>query len=104
MEDKMAKADKDGTTITGAQPKGAFLEGQDRSLGPNDATGLGSAEPYSGGESSGQLADADPRPSEEDIQRDELGPRGVPGKDDPATMTPQREKKIPENNKPGHTA
>ena len=26
--------------------------------------------------------------SEEDIQREQFGPRGVPGKDDPATMTP----------------
>jgi hypothetical protein len=29
----------------------------------------------------------------EDDQREELGPRGVPGKSDPAKMTPQRDKK-----------
>jgi hypothetical protein len=42
--------------------------------------------------------------SEEDIQREEFGPRGVPGKPDPAEMTPQREKKTPKNVDPGHTA
>jgi hypothetical protein len=31
--------------------------------------------------------------SEEDLQREELGPRGVRGKESPAEMTPQREKK-----------
>lgn len=43
-------------------------------------TGIGSPQPYSGGESSGQLSDSEQRPSEEDIQRVELGPRGEPGK------------------------
>jgi hypothetical protein len=33
--------------------------------------------------------------SEDDIQREQLGPRGVPGKADPAKMTPQRDKKTP---------
>ncbi|MEH6953086.1 hypothetical protein V4R08_17895 (plasmid) [Nitrobacter sp. NHB1] len=33
--------------------------------------------------------------SEEDMQREQLGPRGVPGKESPAKMTPQREKKAP---------
>lgn len=42
--------------------------------------------------------------SEEDIQREQLGPRGVPGKESPAKMTPQREKKTPKNVDPGHTA
>jgi hypothetical protein len=32
---------------------------------------------------------------EEDIQREELGPRGVPGDGSPAKMTQQREKKMP---------
>ncbi|WP_342741127.1 hypothetical protein [Bradyrhizobium sp. B117] len=35
----------------------------------------------------------EPERSEDDIQREELGPRGVPGKASPAKMTPQREKK-----------
>lgn len=43
----------------------------------------------------GQLGNGKPRPTEDDIQREELGPRGVPGKADPAKMTPQREKKTP---------
>jgi hypothetical protein len=34
--------------------------------------------------------------SEDHIQREQFGPRGVPGKDDPAKMTPQREKKAAE--------
>ncbi|WP_035972877.1 hypothetical protein [Bradyrhizobium sp. WSM3983] len=35
----------------------------------------------------------EPERSEDDIQREQLGPRGVPGKESPAKMTPQREKK-----------
>jgi len=42
--------------------------------------------------------------SEDEMQREQLGPRGVPGKPDPAKMTPQREKKTPQNVDPGHTA
>jgi len=42
--------------------------------------------------------------SEDDMQREQLGPRGVPGKPDPAKMTPQREKKTPKNVDPGHAA
>jgi hypothetical protein len=46
----------------------------------------------------------EPAKSEEDIQREQLGPRGVPGAPDPAKMTPQREKKTPKHTDPGHTA
>ena len=46
----------------------------------------------------------EPDKTEDDIQREQLGPRGVPGAPDPATMTPQRRKKTPENADPGHTA
>ena len=46
----------------------------------------------------------EPERSEEDIQRDQLGPRGVPGKASPARMTSQREKKTPKHDDPGHTA
>lgn len=42
--------------------------------------------------------------SEEDLQREQLGPRGVPGRESPAKMTPQREKKTPKHVDPGHTA
>lgn len=52
----------------------------------------------------GQLDDGKPRLSEDDMQRAELGPRGEPGKADPARMTPQRRKKTPTNFEPGHTA
>lgn len=51
-----------------------------------------------------QLDDGRPRLSEDDIQRAELGPRGEPGKPDPAKMTPQRRKKTPSDFDPGHTA
>jgi hypothetical protein len=44
------------------------------------------------------------RPTEDDIQRAKLGPRGVPGEPDPAKMTPQRDKKTPKNIDPGQTA
>src|SRR5436853_7798424 len=37
----------------------------------------------------------EPNFSEEDLQREELGPRGVPGEESPTKMTPQREKKKP---------
>ncbi|BAM88259.1 conserved hypothetical protein [Bradyrhizobium oligotrophicum S58] len=46
----------------------------------------------------------EPDRSEDDIQRDQLGPPGVPGARDPAKMTPLREKKTPHNVDPGHTA
>jgi hypothetical protein len=46
----------------------------------------------------------EPNESEDDIQRKQLGPRGVPGVPDPAKMTPQSGKETPENVKPGHTA
>lgn len=46
----------------------------------------------------------EPERSEDDIQREQLGPRGVSGKESPAKMTPQREKKTPKNVDPGHTA
>jgi hypothetical protein len=51
-----------------------------------------------------QTDDGQPRPTEDDIQRDQLGPRGVPGRPDPAKMTPQREKKTPKHIDPGHTS
>ncbi|MBV8696247.1 hypothetical protein [Bradyrhizobium sp.] len=46
----------------------------------------------------------EPEKSEDDIQREQLGPRGVPGAPDPAKMTPQRDKKTPATVDPGHTA
>ena len=51
-----------------------------------------------------QVDDGQPRQSEDDQQREQLGPRGVPGKPDPAKMVPQRRKKTPSNFDPGHTA
>jgi hypothetical protein len=45
----------------------------------------------------------EPEKSEDDIQREQLGPRGVPGAPDPAKMTPQRAKKTPKHVDPGHT-
>jgi hypothetical protein len=41
------------------------------------------------------VKDREPRKSEDEIQREQLGPRGIPGKESPAKMTPQREKKTP---------
>jgi hypothetical protein len=41
------------------------------------------------------LNGVEPEKSEDDIQREQLGPRGVPGAPDPAKMTPQRAKKAP---------
>lgn len=53
---------------------------------------------------SGQTDDGKPRLSEDDIQRAQLGPRGVPDAPDPARMTPQQAKNIsPDANAP-HTA
>ena len=46
----------------------------------------------------------EPGKSEDDMQREKLGPRGVPGKERLARMTAQREKKTPKEVDPGHTA
>jgi hypothetical protein len=46
----------------------------------------------------------EPEFSEDDIQRAQLGPRGVPGAPDPAVMTPQRKKKTPDHIDPGHVS
>ncbi|SFI87504.1 hypothetical protein [Bradyrhizobium sp. Gha] len=47
----------------------------------------------------------EPAFSEDDLQREQLGPRGVPGQPDKATMTPQRAKKTPaEGHFDGHTS
>lgn len=46
----------------------------------------------------------EPQRSEDDIQSDQLGPRGVTGKESPTRMTPQLEKKTPEDVDPGHPA
>ena len=51
-----------------------------------------------------QVDDFRHRQTEDDQQREKLGPRGVPGKPDPAKMTPQRQKKTPNNAEGGHTA
>lgn len=45
----------------------------------------------------------EPEFSEEDLQREELGPRGVPGKESPAKMTPLAEKNTPKDPDTGHT-
>ena len=45
------------------------------------------------------------RPTEDDLARRRLGPRGVPGAPDTAKMTPQQEKNIPKTGDfDGHTA
>jgi hypothetical protein len=45
------------------------------------------------------------RPTEDDIARQKLGPRGVPGIPDDTKMTPQRVKKTPKSGDfDGHTA
>jgi hypothetical protein len=47
----------------------------------------------------------DDRPTEDDLARRKLGPRRVPGEPDPARMTPQQKKNMPEVGKfDGHTA
>ena len=47
----------------------------------------------------------EPSFTEDDLQREQLGPRGIPGQPDPARMTPQREKKTPDvSDFDGHTA
>jgi hypothetical protein len=51
-----------------------------------------------------QAPDDRPRPTEDDQQRAQLGPRGVPGAPDLARMTEQRAKKTPADPDPPHTA
>jgi hypothetical protein len=64
----------------------------------NDVNSIGSDEmkPATGEED---------RPTEDDIARKNLGPRGIPGAPDTAKMTRQEEKNIPKSGKfDGHTA
>lgn len=71
----------------------------------HDMTGLGSPATYDATrQGRRQLDDGKPRQSEEDMQRAQFGPRGVPGREDPARMVPQRKKKTPTDVDPGHTA
>lgn len=46
----------------------------------------------------------EPQKSEEDMQREKLGARGIPDREDPTKMTPQQEKNTPKNPDPPHTA
>ncbi|WP_292613543.1 hypothetical protein [Nitrobacter sp. 62-13] len=47
----------------------------------------------------------EPPLSEDDLQREQLGPRGVPGKNSPTKMTPQQKKNTPSvGDFDGHTA
>jgi len=69
------------------------------------------AEPMKGSESPQSGLKAKPAPreadrlTEDEIAREKLGPRGVPGAPDPARMTPQEEKNISGCGKfDGHTA
>ncbi|WP_442868228.1 hypothetical protein [Bradyrhizobium sp. CCBAU 53415] len=45
-----------------------------------------------------------PDKTEDDIAREQLGPRGIPGAPDPARMVPQVEKNMPKHIDPGHAA
>lgn len=42
--------------------------------------------------------------TEDEMQREVLGPRGVPGEPDPARMTPQQRKNTPRDIDDGHTS
>jgi hypothetical protein len=47
----------------------------------------------------------DERPTEDDLCREKLGPRGIPGQPDTAKMTPQQKKNMPAvGDFDGHTA
>jgi hypothetical protein len=46
----------------------------------------------------------EPDKSEDDIQREKLGPGAAPGKESPTKMTLERERKTPGGVDPGHTA
>ncbi len=46
----------------------------------------------------------EPAFSEDDMQREQFGPRGVKGAPDPAVMTPQRAKKTPRHIDQGHVS
>ncbi|MDT3685997.1 MAG: hypothetical protein RO009_13265 [Pseudorhodoplanes sp.] len=50
------------------------------------------------------IQDDDDLRTEDDMQQEKLGPRGVPGQPFPFRITPEREKKTPQNDDPGHTA
>jgi hypothetical protein len=52
----------------------------------------------------GEPNGVEPAFSEDDIQREQFGPRGVKGAPDPAVMTPQRAKKTPTFIDQGHVS
>jgi hypothetical protein len=67
----------------------------------------GNPEPTETTERRAPPRDWDLEPSEDDIARAKLGPRGVPGAPDPARMTPQQLKNTtlrPDGSGPEHTA
>jgi hypothetical protein len=71
----------------------------------HDMTGFGSPEASDvTKQGRRQLDDSKPRQSEEDMQREQFGPRGVRGQADACKMVPQRKKKTPSDFDPGHTA
>ena len=52
-----------------------------------------------------QATPEEERETEDQMARRKLGPRGVPGASDPAKMTPQEKKELPqEDDFDGHTA
>ena len=46
----------------------------------------------------------DNRPTEDDIAKQHMGPRGLPGEPAPPNALPENEMQIPEGLDPGHTA
>ena len=46
----------------------------------------------------------DNRPTEDDIAKQHMGPRGLPGESAPATVLRENETQIPKGLDPGHTA
>jgi hypothetical protein len=87
----------------GRLSSGPFLsreECHDRSVQPME----GSESAQSGLKAKLPTRGAD-RPTEDEIAREKLGPRGVPGASDPERMTAQEEKNISRRGKfNGHTA
>jgi hypothetical protein len=83
------------------------LVGQDQSrpmYGNRPFSGADVATPHDSAPPRPPLTQSDDRLSEDDMQQEKLGPRGVPGEKFPFAMTPERRKKTPVGNDPGHTA
>ena len=91
-----------GSQIPHATEEITYVRAPSRSAASEDTKELVGISPTALGRlRSGREED---RPSEDDVVRQHLGPRGVPGEPAPANTLPENETQMPKPLDPGHTA